>query len=41
VLILSRWFPEDPFYKARMMTFVNDWLNTGPWIRRTPKGARD
>ncbi|KIZ05445.1 hypothetical protein MNEG_2515 [Monoraphidium neglectum] len=38
VLILSRWFPEDPFYKARMMTFVNDWLNTGPWIRRTPKG---
>lgn len=36
--MLSRWFPEDPFFKARMTGFINDWLEGGEWVHLTPKG---
>jgi hypothetical protein len=39
VTFLSRWFPQDPFFKARMEGFVKDWTTgAGPWVRYTPKG---
>jgi hypothetical protein len=41
VVFLSRWFPEDPFFKERMDGFLKDWLDAaGPWISKTPKGLR-
>jgi hypothetical protein len=38
VVFLSRWFPEDTFYKTRMADFVKDWTQGGAWVKFTPKG---
>lgn len=35
---MSRWFPEDPFFKTRMNNFIKDWTQGGPWVKFTPKG---
>lgn len=35
---MSRFFPEDPFFKARMEDFVKDWTEGGQWVKHTPKG---
>jgi endoglucanase len=38
VVFLSRWFPNDAFFKTRMEGFINDWLKGGSWVRKTPRG---
>eukprot|EP00877_Chromochloris_zofingiensis_P004636 jgi/Chrzof1/14173/Cz08g28050.t1 len=41
VMILHRMFPNDAFYKKRMLTFIDDWLTgRGPpnYVTYTPKG---
>lgn len=35
---MSRWFPEDKFFKARMDAFIDDWVKGGEWVKHTPKG---
>jgi hypothetical protein len=37
-VFLSRWFPDDPFFRARAGGLVDDWLAGGKWVKRTPKG---
>ena len=37
-MFMSRWFPEDPFFKARMNDFIQDWTTGTQWVKFTPKG---